>query len=666
MKRFFYCLLLTIFAAAAVSCSKDDTQGDGSSTYNGVKVGVWTNWPDRNGDTTGNVKPLIMRVSKGGVHFSQFDIAEGKLDYVDGEISFDGKSDSGSVTFPKVADVEGVATFTLNETKDRMTCVTAKKDTVNLAYCGESTEGWWNKVNIEKLDGIKPTFGNAVHYDFADTMAELASKVTGIPATPLNAPQTKNNKHLDRLMGVGAVCDVLTTCMSVVSFALSVSGPSISDVMDKCNEIYAICDEMNQKLDEALVKLDETLEKIGDVEQEELVNGYSNCINARNSAIHSVNYDFSGRLGLLEELEATPVASGDSTDYWKAMIYGKNDSGEFNTERKGQLALWAGDNDEAIFKTLYPLMDLLMTESCAGSKPGSMLIGMPYIYDQLMMQLTAWEHEGDLAAELLRMQDLATVVLSAHWAVMYLDACKYLGILTNSGRSPITTTVGKQQYPGLIEELDAKCNRFGKFYENADIDIEEHLGRRICYIRGAHFIIEDLMMHRFPANECEITYGDFKYQCVDPKDNRKEHIGTWQVYSALSSNKHQDFQVFAHNNLITNEAFHALDDYYSSIGKNIHKVSTFFDVAQLESHDPWNGYTYEYLVYEEYAIFRHFSEKYLASDGYLFNGEYLWGLNAGKVLIYTDEKPLKSGTKMDLADPDERGYSPHYVKAQSY
>lgn len=575
MKRLLKLAVFGIAAAAAFSsCSKDNEV----SFKSPVKEGVWTNYPDRAvTDTSGrkvpvssNVIPLLMQVSGADVRLSAFSIEKGGINLVPGSLTYDEASNKGTITIPSIGEYGGVATFTMEGEKN-MTCITQRNDTVHLAWCSETTDGWW--VNRPARDFVIPEGGGLSR----DTgvgrgVMDLTKKIFKLTDEDLTGSQTK-----------GAAMDVFNIvagAVSTASLALSITGlcgndPSNQEIMDVC---YQILDEIGE-IEEQLGDIMESLQLIST--QIDLLS-LQEVINTRNMYVNSLNNSFSGYRTDFEAFMAVPESQRDK---------------EYYTNVRTMLSEWAGEGDKTIVQTLYSTIDYL--QKAEYQNGGRMKSGLPAAYDDMLLATVAWEHEGGLGGETFRLADIAAVGTGVDWSMFYLQACKYLGEKTRSRRDP----------DELLKDINTRSTKLQDYYNKTDIDLNLQSKRRICYIKDAHFKIDKPSLSFLDCNGMAIHNLKSNIQVVEP--SKSNYVAATKAgidpvpYAYIAYDFFQflgegDPQVLASQRLVSGAMLDKVCDFYYESGtteyKNFYRADKISKLMLLDYDGAPAGYSKPWLA----------------------------------------------------------------------
>lgn len=598
---------LTFFSIAILtfglmeSCSKsDDTQPQEPP----IKNGVWTNYPDRTPIKISedkpfienNTVPLLMQVSGADVLFSTFSVEKEGLNLIPGALTYDASSNKGTISIPPIGEYEGIASFTMNG-NEKMTCITARRDTVRLVWCSESVDGWWE---------TRPA------RDFVIPDGEGLSRDTGVGGSMMDLVQqlfgTKNMycKGLTKMDGAG-VFNIVSGCFSIVSTGLSVAGlfgekPSNAEIMEKCNEISAQISAIDEKIDGVMSALEMISTQI-DLESLQSV------INTRKMLLNSINNSYSGYVTKFNELSAVPQEKRDH-DYYDQVYT--------------LLSEWS-KNDSVITDRLYNTIEFLLEAKYQNG--GKFKQGLPLAYDDMLLATVAFEHEYGLGGEAMRMEDMSVIVTCLDWASLYLQACEKLGC----------TTISKKNPTELLKDIDAKTTKMQEFYNTTNVKLDDMSKRRVCYVKDAHFIVNDLALKS--VNYQGITLSNLKYAWGVSTGGRESVYDVVSTYDFFKFLGEGDPQVLANQYLVSYTMLNKVRDFYYAAGTqgfrdfykadNISKLMMLdYSASYIGDTEPWLICNVASLAYvTEFTDTKHYlryGERKEQELNFKVHGDYYW------------------------------------------
>ena len=519
-------LLLSIVALAIgllVSCDKNNVTPSSKSP---LKDGVWTNYPDRT-DLEKDVLPLIMKVSGTDIKFSAFNVEKGDIKYVSCEpaLSYDESSNKGTVTIPSIGEYGGTSTFSM-EGEEMMICVTQKLDTVHLVWCGESAEGWWK--DRPKRDFVIPE-GEGLSKDLGVGREMMNLARTIFNDSPEGGAQTKaeiNDVEKDIFSALSSTYNTFCWCMAIGG--KNVTAPILA-------QLYKI----NRKLDVINEKLDAVLACLGVISTQIDLASIAPIINTRNEYLYTIGNSFGGYCKDVDPLFDVQEDQRDSTYYRNVF---------------SQLWRWT-NNDKMITENLFNTISFL--QSATYQNAGRMKRGMPVAYNDMLLATVGFEHEYGIGGEILRLSDISVVLTCAAWASLYLEACEHLGIKTVSGREP-------DELFGVMKD---KLSDMADFYNRKDnkLDLDEIRTRRVCYIKGAHFMVTDTVLYHVDYSKIEKFHSTTFIFVYQPAYDGKlyKSAPTWDFFRFLGKG---DPYVLGSQNLVEVDMLEKVRDFYCAPG----------------------------------------------------------------------------------------------------
>ena len=464
MRREFFAL----FAAAALllgmsACTTVDnpSSGGGNAQEDPVvapaqlKQGVWTEFDTilvATGKATmeelANMPTVGMNVEGDKAYFFTY-TAEGADDLVEGKISYNNTTGTGSITFPTIADnpLSGQTvnfTATSDEEVEFELTYEGQKTTANFAWLCENLDNWFTEITDEDWKALMAYYeqydekaGPDASIDWSDSEVEGLDKPLvwddGIAATRAeNSDADSKVKTPENIFSSIFKPDPLGEI-----------NDKLDNLLGKIDEVLANQRIMIQKLDEINNRLIEIANKMN---QQEAVN----IFNTRNSTYYN-------------PLDAQNVQFFNSA----FDLYNKNKSNlsQENKDKLGEYAkAWAGAGKMYVDLT-WNYMKYITTvqHSTYGT-------GMDRIYDGLTYDKYPWEHIGIGDRLSYRSYDLTMIAKSLFMITLY---------ATYGGLSDV-------EKEGLYNIYSSYTPKFLAFCDFKVTNPDKFL---VCQIPGAHFVM---------------------------------------------------------------------------------------------------------------------------------------------------------------------------------
>lgn len=538
-----------------VSCDKNNVTPSSKSP---LKDGVWTNYPDR-ADLEKDVLPLIMKVSGTDIKFSAFSIEKGDIKYVSFEpaLSYDESSNKGTVTIPSIGEYGGTSTFSM-EGEGMMVCVTPKLDTVHLAWCGESAEDWWKER--PKRNFVIPE-GEGLSKDLGAGREMMNLARTIFNESPEGGAQTKagiDDKGKDILSALSSSYNAFTWCMAIGG--KNVTAPILAQLF-KINRNLKV---INAKLDLVLEYLDKITTQID-------FDSFATAINDRNDRLLKLYNHYNDYDDLLQKFVEIPEEQRDNAYY-----------SEVSESLK-----WAS-NDQAI-EDLLNTIDFFPTVKYQNG--GKLKSGMSSVYDDLLLATVGFEHEFGIGGETFRLEDISVILYAAQYVRLYLEALINLDKRTLTNKNPSS----------LLENLEGALKKMQENYDEHNVNLDEIRTRRVCYIKGAHFMATDTVLYHVDYSKVRIQYymGPIVHYGPSIKIQGRSYpsLPTWDFFQFLGSG---DPSVLATQNLAEVDMLEKVRDFYCAPGTpeydNFFAADSIAKVMMLEYEGTPEGQTAPLLI----------------------------------------------------------------------
>ena len=420
-----------------------------------LKQGVWTEFDTilvATGKATmeelANMPTVGMNVEGDKAYFFTY-TAEGADDLVEGKISYNNTTGTGSITFPTIADnpLSGQTvnfTATSDEEVEFELTYEGQKTTANFAWLCENLDNWFTEITDEDWKALMAYYeqydekaGPDASIDWSDSEVEGLDKPLvwddGIAATRAeNSDADSKVKTPENIFSSIFKPDPLGEI-----------NDKLDNLLGKIDEVLANQRIMIQKLDEINNRLIEIANKMN---QQEAVN----IFNTRNSTYYN-------------PLDAQNVQFFNSA----FDLYNKNKSNlsQENKDKLGEYAkAWAGAGKMYVDLT-WNYMKYITTvqHSTYGT-------GMDRIYDGLTYDKYPWEHIGIGDRLSYRSYDLTMIAKSLFMITLY---------ATYGGLSDV-------EKEGLYNIYSSYTPKFLAFCDFKVSNPDKFL---VCQIPGAHFVM---------------------------------------------------------------------------------------------------------------------------------------------------------------------------------
>lgn len=471
-------------AIIAAGCHKDNLEWQNSSEPvipAELKDGYWTDCLSRKEETGCGV---VMKLSGDDAHFGILTFDNTKPTFVNGSVTYDSVSGTGTIVVPNPVIFNGEYHFTmLSETV--MQCTNYKNkssDTLVFKYLTPSIEEWYeDKTKNFPADYFNPTWACMARYEYEDS----------IQREPLFKQRTETKAtgwdHFNRACGgIGAICGI----MSTVDVIMGWCQPSNQDIMDEIYEVQDICNEMNGKLDalsHQITEMSVSIQKQLDNIQKELENIQKELENIQEIQEYQIKLEIIGKqLDFLAWFQSIMQQRNQYIDMVYTLQYlshkkqieecyfadMENESVYFDNLYNA-LKSWMGKDDKNLQRILNLVFFLTNVQS-----PDYVESGMAYVYDRIYQLTSAWEHDHVTDRLDMYLSDLSLACELTQWATVYLNCCIKNGDFTMGGGNP--------EY--YLSQLLDRNKAMSEKYEAHEKALEVCPTRRVCYIYGAQFV----------------------------------------------------------------------------------------------------------------------------------------------------------------------------------
>ena len=420
-----------------------------------LKQGVWTEFDTilvATGKATmeelANMPTVGMNVEGDKAYFFTY-TAEGADDLVEGKISYNNTTGTGSITFPTIADnpLSGQTvnfTATSDEEVEFELTYEGQKTTANFAWLCENLDNWFTEITDEDWKELMAYYEQYDAYAGPDASIDWSdSEVEGLdkPLVWDDGIAATRAKDSDADPKVKTPENVFSSIFK--PDPLGEINDKLDNLLGKIDEVLANQRIMIQKLDEINNRLIEIANKMN---QQEAVN----IFNTRNSTYYN-------------PLDAQNVQFFNSA----FDLYNKNKSNlsQEDKDKLGKYAkAWAGAGKMYVDLT-WQYMKYITTvqHSTYGT-------GMDRIYDGLTYDKYPWEHIGIGDRLSYRSYDLTMIAKSLFMITLY---------ATYGGLSDV-------EKEGLYNIYSSYTPKFLAFCDFKVTNPDKFL---VCQIPGAHFVM---------------------------------------------------------------------------------------------------------------------------------------------------------------------------------
>ena len=420
-----------------------------------LKQGVWTEFDTilvATGKATmeelANMPTVGMNVEGDKAYFFTY-TAEGADDLVEGKISYNNTTGTGSITFPTIADnpLSGQTvnfTATSDEEVEFELTYEGQKTTANFAWLCENLDNWFTEITDEDWKELMAYYEQYDAYAGPDASIDWSdSEVEGLdkPLVWDDGIAATRAENSDADSKVKTPENIFSSIFK--PDPLGEINDKLDNLLGKIDEVLANQRIMIQKLDEINNRLIEIANKMN---QQEAVN----IFNTRNSTYYN-------------PLDAQNVQFFNSA----FDLYNKNKSNlsQENKDKLGEYAkAWAGAGKMYVDLT-WNYMKYITTvqHSTYGT-------GMDRIYDGLTYDKYPWEHIGIGDRLSYRSYDLTMIAKSLFMITLY---------ATYGGLSDV-------EKEGLYNIYSSYTPKFLAFCDFKVTNPDKFL---VCQIPGAHFVM---------------------------------------------------------------------------------------------------------------------------------------------------------------------------------
>ncbi|MDO5446389.1 MAG: hypothetical protein Q4F34_01245 [Prevotellaceae bacterium] len=463
MRRLLFLISVVLF----VACS-DDSESVNKQEYSkpsAIASGVWTNCLDYDDNTDYGV---LMKVNGTAVEFTLFDFEKGNTAYFPGNMVYDNTTGIGTLEIPQRIFEYGKSTFRML-TDSIMECIPESnpEDTIHFMWVDNNCDDWWNDEN-----------SNSVIADVTDGPFETYDFPTSFVLDSDSTAETRG--VLDVLKGIKTVVQMIYYTFKlgtdVADYVNRKKGDgkddrykAIQDEMKQCINISKRVDDNINSLQKQLVDMNNNLSnRLNALENQYKETKYRDAISQQKRDLGETSKMLNERDAMVNTLHTRAIGYVDSVMYIL-----NNEPDETRCVKLYEyLNQWAAplSNENYVQKTIA-YIHKLWNVYFEGQT------GYPYIYDQYVYNMKAWEHEGYEDRALLRVTDLASAYEYAWLSLIYLQSCIATG----------NTVYGAKPQP-LLAELEKECLSLAEEYQKSQIN--ERNDVRVCQIVGSHFISE--------------------------------------------------------------------------------------------------------------------------------------------------------------------------------
>ena len=119
---------------------------------------------------------------------------------------------------------------------------------------------------------------------------------------------------------------------------------------------------------------------------------------------------------------------------------------------------------------------------------------MSSVYDDLLLATVGFEHEFGIGGETFRLEDISVILYAAQYVRLYLEALINLDKRTLTNKNPSS----------LLDNLEEALKKMQENYDEHNVNLDEIRTRRVCYIKGAHFMATDTVLYHVDYSKLQI------------------------------------------------------------------------------------------------------------------------------------------------------------------
>ena len=416
-----------------------------------LKQGVWTEFDTilvATGKATmeelANMPTVGMNVEGDKAYFFTY-TAEDVSEPVEGQISYDKTTGTGTITFPAIADnpLSG-QTVSFTATSDEMLefelSYEGAKTTATFAWLCENLDNWSSDIDDPEWKELMA---------FYETIDKNAGPDPTIDWGDLDEPLEWNDDVASNAR-TRADPTVVVECVSAgVELIASIFIP------DPAEEAIAKLDVLTEKVDKVLANQQKMMSKLDSINDR--LNEIATMLNRQETV---------GILNTRNEKYYNPLNTNDYyyKEAYKLYNANKSDLSKVSADLAEYAKEWVGPNEENI-KLTWEYMQYLTTVQ--HSKYGK---GMDKIYDGMTYDKYPWEHLGTSDRTSYRGYDMLMITKSLFMISLYSTYCG----ISNAKK-------------GML--YDNYFNYKPKLLEFCKFNVTNPDKYRVCQIPGAHFVM---------------------------------------------------------------------------------------------------------------------------------------------------------------------------------
>ena len=474
------------------SCKDDDepypVEEDVIATPAQLKKGIWTEFDEAlvtsgkyTEDQVAQMPTVGMWIEGDKGYFFTY-TAEVTSEAVEGQISYDNATGTGSIIFPTIQDSplsDQIVSFfmTTDETMEFDFTYEGQKITGHCTWLCENLDNWSSDITDEDwkelmslYEQIATTSGPDASIDWSQSV-EVEVEGQNVTVENLDAPLVWNEdiaatRAGTRAIGVG----------TVISIGAKILGALFEEDKPDPNKV------INDKLDAITGKLNVATEKLDQalLNQENMMNQMNVQFNKIEQHFDKVNARLIAISDKIDKSEAVKIFNDRNTQYYNKLkaqnpyfdkaykLYNdnKDDLSKVSADLGELATLWVDkDNGEEFLKLTWGYIDYL--SSVQHSKYGT---SMAAIYDGLTFDKYPWEHMGTGDRQNYRSYDMFMITRCFFMINLYAT----YGVQSNYKKEAI------------YENYDTYKKKFQEFCEFKITNPDEFI---VCQIPGAHFVM---------------------------------------------------------------------------------------------------------------------------------------------------------------------------------
>lgn len=509
------------------------TQQPTAKASDQLKQGIWTEYDEalvNSGKYTveelAQMPTVGMKIEGDKGYFFTY-TADDMSDPVEGKISYDKSTNTGTITFPAIAgNPLSIQTVNFSMTDDDLMqfelAYEGQKTTGTFAWLCENLDNWSSDITDEDWKALMAYYEQ---YN-ADAGPDASIDWTDSDVEGLDEPLVWNEgaatRGGTRAIGVGTVISVGAKILGAL-FGEEKYNPKadIQEVKNNLNKITGKLDEVLKGQEQMMTQMNVRFDQID--KHFDKVNGRLIAIANKMKQTESVTIMNNRNTTYYIPLTTRNTAYFD--DAYKLYNDNKDDLSKVSKDLGDYAKEWVGADGEKYIELTWNYINYLTTvqHSTYG-------MGLDKIYDGMTFDKYPWEHMGIGDRQTYRDYDMFMITRCLFMITLYASYCD----ISNVKKNGIY-----KNYISSLEKIKAFC----------EFNVANPAEFRVCQIPGAHFVMyKEIQKYNYCGKNNEAPdpalYGEIavyrpewheagSVKIDNPYDLRDSHLLRCQEYEAL-------------------------------------------------------------------------------------------------------------------------------------